>query len=84
MIEFVNEYVKVLIIYVCINIYDYEFKYICLGDTCNTDFNGCFDNPCMTGTNCTDFTPAEQVAANSTFNCTSCPTGLYKFNCFIY
>ena len=48
------------------------------GDICNIDYNGCFDNPCISGTNCTDYTPAEQFAMNATYNCTVCPTGIHK------
>jgi len=48
------------------------------GDTCADDFDGCADNPCTAGTNCTDLTPTEQVAQGKTFVCTGCPDGFEK------
>ena len=45
------------------------------GDHCELDLDGCQDNPCTAGTNCTDVTPAEQVARGRSYNCTECPEG---------
>ncbi|XP_046546605.1 mucin-like protein [Haliotis rubra] len=41
-----------------------------LGSTCDIDFNGCQPNPCPTGTNCTDLSPAEQQRLGRPNNCT--------------
>ncbi|KAI0208521.1 hypothetical protein LSAT2_006799 [Lamellibrachia satsuma] len=45
------------------------------GDYCELDMDGCQDNPCTGGTNCTDLTPEEQVVSGVSFNCSECPTG---------
>ncbi|KAI0233186.1 Mucin-like protein [Lamellibrachia satsuma] len=45
------------------------------GDFCELDLDGCQDNPCTEGTNCTDVTPAEQVASGKSYNCSACPEG---------
>ncbi|KAK2178081.1 hypothetical protein NP493_563g01009 [Ridgeia piscesae] len=45
------------------------------GDYCELDLDGCQDNPCTAGTNCTDVTPAEQVASGKSYNCSACPDG---------
>ena len=37
--------------------------------------DGCQDNPCTGGTNCTDLTPEEHVVSGVSFNCSECPTG---------
>ncbi|KAK2151947.1 hypothetical protein NP493_2549g00003, partial [Ridgeia piscesae] len=45
------------------------------GDHCESDLDGCQDNPCTEGTNCTDVTPEEQVSTNKSFTCSECPQG---------
>ncbi|KAK2160812.1 hypothetical protein NP493_1626g00009 [Ridgeia piscesae] len=45
------------------------------GDHCESDLDGCQDNPCTEGTNCTDVTPEEQVSTGKSFNCSECPSG---------
>ena len=45
------------------------------GDFCELDYNGCQDNPCTHGTNCTDVRPAEEAASGRTHNCSACPAG---------
>lgn len=52
---------------------------------CDEDYDGCANRPCLTGTECFDLTPEEQVAAGKAFNCSSCPEGYAEdftdFNC---
>ncbi|KAI0210407.1 Mucin-like protein [Lamellibrachia satsuma] len=48
------------------------------GDYCELDLDGCQDNPCTEDTNCTDVTPAEQVATGKSYNCSDCPAGKEK------
>lgn len=50
-------------------------SFISAGDYCELDMDGCQDNPCTGGTNCTDFTPDEQVVSGLSFNCSECPAG---------
>ncbi|KAK2163998.1 hypothetical protein NP493_1438g00002 [Ridgeia piscesae] len=45
------------------------------GDHCESDFDGCQDNPCTEGTNCTDVSPSEHIASGKAFNCSECPPG---------
>ncbi|KAK2181108.1 hypothetical protein NP493_410g01020 [Ridgeia piscesae] len=45
------------------------------GDFCELDLDGCQDNPCTGGTNCTDLTPEEQMISGLSFNCSECPKG---------
>ena len=45
------------------------------GVYCELDLDGCQDNPCTEGTNCTDLTPAEQVTSGKSYNCSDCPEG---------
>ncbi|KAK2180866.1 hypothetical protein NP493_421g00002 [Ridgeia piscesae] len=45
------------------------------GDHCESDFDGCQDNPCTEGTNCTDLSPSEHIVSGKTFNCSECPPG---------
>ena len=45
------------------------------GDYCESDMDGCQDNPCTQGTNCTDVTPAEQVTNDKSYTCSDCPEG---------
>jgi len=45
------------------------------GDSCTEDIDGCQDNPCTEHTNCTDLTPADQVAKNRAYECSECPEG---------
>ncbi|KAK2167442.1 hypothetical protein NP493_1275g00055 [Ridgeia piscesae] len=45
------------------------------GDSCEEDFDGCGDGPCTAGTNCTDFTPAQEAAQDRAFSCSECPGG---------
>ena len=49
--------------------------WLCTGDSCDEDFDGCGDGPCTAGTNCTDLTPAEEAAQDKAFNCSACPEG---------
>ena len=46
-----------------------------LGDYCESDLDGCQDNPCTEGTNCTDVNPAEQVIGGKSYTCSECPAG---------
>ncbi|KAI0231036.1 Mucin-like protein, partial [Lamellibrachia satsuma] len=46
------------------------------GDYCELDFDGCQDNPCTLGSNCTDLTLADQVASGKQYNCSACPEGI--------
>ena len=46
-----------------------------LGDHCESDLDGCQDNPCTEGTNCTDVTPEEQLSTGKSFQCSECPHG---------
>ncbi|KAK2175052.1 hypothetical protein NP493_751g01001 [Ridgeia piscesae] len=45
------------------------------GDHCEFDLDGCQDNPCTAGTNCSDVTPEEQVIHGKSYNCSECPAG---------
>ncbi|KAK2162840.1 hypothetical protein NP493_1501g01086 [Ridgeia piscesae] len=45
------------------------------GDHCESDLDGCQDNPCTSGTDCIDLTPEVQVATVMSFSCSACPTG---------
>ncbi|KAK2152978.1 hypothetical protein NP493_2378g00005 [Ridgeia piscesae] len=45
------------------------------GDNCESDMDGCQDNPCTAGTICTDVSPAEQVASGKSHICSECPAG---------
>ncbi|KAK2173006.1 hypothetical protein NP493_911g00016 [Ridgeia piscesae] len=45
------------------------------GDHCESDFDGCQDNPCTEGTNCTDVSPSEHIASGKAFHCSECPPG---------
>ncbi|KAI0238816.1 hypothetical protein LSAT2_010422 [Lamellibrachia satsuma] len=45
------------------------------GDYCEEDFDGCQDNPCTEGTNCTDMTADEEVLTGQLYNCSECPAG---------
>ncbi|KAK2171661.1 hypothetical protein NP493_1037g00031 [Ridgeia piscesae] len=45
------------------------------GSRCADDIDGCDDNPCTVGTNCTDLTPAEHVTQGRAYVCTDCPIG---------
>ena len=45
------------------------------GSSCADDIDGCGDNPCTVGTNCTDLTPTQQAAQNKAFQCSDCPDG---------
>ena len=45
------------------------------GDNCQLDLDGCQDNPCTEGTNCTDVTPVQHVATGGAYNCSQCPAG---------
>ena len=45
------------------------------GSSCADDIDGCRDNPCTVGTNCTDLTPTQQAAQNKAFQCSDCPAG---------
>ncbi|KAK2181411.1 hypothetical protein NP493_400g02031 [Ridgeia piscesae] len=45
------------------------------GDHCESDYDGCQDNPCTEGTNCTDVSPSEHIASGKAFNCSECPPG---------
>ena len=45
------------------------------GDYCELDLDGCQDNPCTEGTNCTDATPGEQVTDGKSYKCSKCPEG---------
>ncbi|KAI0207726.1 hypothetical protein LSAT2_007708 [Lamellibrachia satsuma] len=44
-------------------------------DHCEADLDGCQDNPCTEGTNCTDITPTEQDKSNKSYTCSKCPVG---------
>ena len=46
-----------------------------VGDHCEFDLDGCQDNPCTAGTNCSDVTPEEQVIHGKSYNCSECPAG---------
>ena len=46
-----------------------------VGSRCADDIDGCEDNPCTEGTNCTDLTPAEHVTQSRAYVCTDCPIG---------
>ncbi|KAK2190867.1 hypothetical protein NP493_66g06051 [Ridgeia piscesae] len=48
------------------------------GDYCEADYDGCQDNPCTEGTNCTDLTAAEEVSTGRQYNCSECPPGTKK------
>lgn len=48
-----------------------------LGFDCSHDFNGCSNNPCALGRNCTDLTPEQEKILGRSFNCSTCPVG-YK------
>ena len=48
------------------------------GDYCEADYDGCQDNPCTAGTNCTDLTAAEEVSTGRQYNCSECPPGTKK------
>lgn len=45
------------------------------GDECEHDFDGCADDPCIPGQDCTDVPAAEHNRTGKAFNCSSCPTG---------
>ncbi|KAK2158335.1 hypothetical protein NP493_1807g00024 [Ridgeia piscesae] len=45
------------------------------GDHCESDLDGCQDNPCTEGTNCTDVTPEEEKSSGKSFKCSECPAG---------
>ncbi|KAK2165542.1 hypothetical protein NP493_1362g01013 [Ridgeia piscesae] len=45
------------------------------GDHCESDYDGCQDNPCTEGTNCTDVTPEVELSTGKLFNCSQCPEG---------
>ena len=45
------------------------------GNSCEQDYNGCQDNPCTLGTNCTDVTPSVQEANATSYSCSPCPSG---------
>ncbi|XP_023930883.1 fibrillin-1 [Lingula anatina] len=44
------------------------------GNDCEQEVDGCANNPCPAVANCTDLTPAQEVAQNRSFICT-CPSG---------
>ncbi|KAI0225835.1 Mucin-like protein [Lamellibrachia satsuma] len=48
------------------------------GDYCEADFDGCQDNPCTEGTDCTDLTADEEVLTGRLYNCSDCPSGSKK------
>jgi len=48
---------------------------VCVGESCEEDLDGCADNSCTAGTNCTDLTPQQQVVTGRAFNCSACPGG---------
>ncbi|KAJ8307100.1 hypothetical protein KUTeg_015184 [Tegillarca granosa] len=50
-----------------------------VGDHCQTDFFGCYNNSCPVGSQCLDLTPEEQRDTGVTYRCTDCPIG-YTFN----
>ncbi|XP_023930884.1 uncharacterized protein LOC106158645 [Lingula anatina] len=45
------------------------------GDNCETDTDGCDQNPCPQGSNCTDVPADLEALGYPAFNCTACPTG---------
>ncbi|KAI0231500.1 hypothetical protein LSAT2_018133 [Lamellibrachia satsuma] len=45
------------------------------GDYCEADFDGCQDNPCTEGTDCTDVTADEEVSTGRLYKCSECPAG---------
>ncbi|CAE1328534.1 unnamed protein product [Acanthosepion pharaonis] len=44
------------------------------GKNCETDYDGCAENPCVEAKYCQDLSPEVEQATNRTFNC-SCPPG---------
>ncbi|KAK2172014.1 hypothetical protein NP493_1002g01061 [Ridgeia piscesae] len=48
------------------------------GDHCESDYDGCQDNPCTAGTNCTDASPDEEVSSGRPYSCSECPEGTEK------
>lgn len=53
------------------------FLFFQTGDMCDTDTDGCSNNPCPLGRNCTDLSPEEETLFDRGYNCSSCPLG-YK------
>ncbi|XP_041371795.1 fibrillin-2-like isoform X2 [Gigantopelta aegis] len=49
------------------------------GENCEVDFAGCDSKPCPVGQDCTDLTPADELARGVGYNCSACNAG-YTFN----
>ncbi|XP_055957125.1 fibrillin-1-like isoform X3 [Patella vulgata] len=45
------------------------------GDSCNVDIDGCADDPCLVGQNCTDRPAANHTVTNIGYDCSPCPDG---------
>ena len=45
------------------------------GSSCAEDTDGCGDNPCTLGTNCTDLSPSEHERQGKAYECSECPAG---------
>lgn len=45
------------------------------GDDCDTDIDGCAQNPCSLSRECTDLAPEEQTSFTDLYTCSTCPDG---------
>ena len=45
------------------------------GEHCDENIDGCEDNPCPLGRNCTDLSPVEEGLVGRAYNCSECPSG---------
>lgn len=51
------------------------FYFSIQGEHCDENIDGCEDNPCPLGRNCTDLSPVEEGLLGRAYNCSECPSG---------
>lgn len=53
----------------------YAFSFWLLGDDCEREVDGCAQDPCPHGRNCTDLSPEQEELFHRGYNCSACPHG---------